>query len=88
MTGDKGPSFSPGTYVAADPERTIMPGELVLADLLEDGPVFRIYKAARPYAQGVPFRLVASNPAYDAIDVTEARQLVSIARVIFTAQPW
>jgi Peptidase S24-like len=86
MISANGTSYAPGTYVVCDPEAVILPGKYVLA-MLEgfDEPLFRIYKAAKPYSHGVPFALQALNPAYDLITVKDPARVQSVLRVIFTA---
>jgi SOS-response transcriptional repressor LexA len=86
MMSATGASFGPGTYIVADPQAVILPGKYVLVMLDGfDEPLFRIYKAAKPYAAGVPFALQALNAAYDLITVKDAGRVQSIQRVIYTA---
>ncbi len=85
MMSATGASFGPGAYIIADPEAIILPGKYVLV-VLEgfDEPLFRTYRAAKPYAPGVPFSLQALNAAYEPIAVKEASRVQSIHRVIYT----
>ncbi len=89
MVGAQGAaSFRPGTVLVVDREAVILPGHFVLADLPDlDEPLFRQYKAARPYQERTPFTLVALNPAYDSIDITSRTPCTIIGRVIWTASP-
>lgn len=86
MASKDGASFGPGTFLVADRDAPILPGKFVLA-MIEgfDEPLFRIYRAARPYAPGVAFALHALNPAYEPITVAGPSGLVHIHRVIYTA---
>lgn len=85
MTSATGASFGPGTHIVVDPGAVILPGKYVLAILDGfDEPLFRIYKAAKPYLPGVPFALQALNNAYDLITVKDAERVQSMARVIYT----
>ena len=86
MVSSAGASFGPGTYIVVDADAVILPGKYVLVVLKGfEEPLFRIYKAARPYENGVPFTLQSLNPAYDPILVKDASQVESIQRVIYTA---
>lgn len=89
MVAEKPPSFTPGTHLIADPERPIPPGKLVLVDHADyPEPLFRIYKASRPYVPGTPFRLEALNRAYEEIQVDDPGKLLSIARIISSVHNW
>lgn len=89
MIAERVLSFAPGTAIVADPERLIMPGDLVLADLQDyDHPLLRLYTASRPYAPGVAFELTAFNPSYKPIALSERDKVLGIARVISTTQRW
>ncbi|HET8726672.1 MAG TPA: LexA family transcriptional regulator [Alphaproteobacteria bacterium] len=86
MASKDGASFGPGTFLVADRDAPILPGKFVLAVLDGiDEPLFRIYRAARPYAAGVAFSLHALNPAYEPIVVADPAMLLHIHRVIYTA---
>lgn len=89
MVASDGPSFLPGTCLVIDPARPILPGDLVLADLQGfDEPLFRRYRAARPYARGVRFALEALNPAYEMIAVENPQDCLSVGRLIWTGHQW
>lgn len=89
MVASDGPSFRPGTCLLIDPDRTIMPGDFVLADLKDyELPLLRRYKAARSYAQGVRFTLEALNPAYETITVDSPKDCLKIGRLILTQQEY
>lgn len=86
MISAMGASFGPGTHIVVDPAAAILPGKYVLVMLQGfDEPLFRIYKAAKPYSPGVPFALHALNAAYDPIQVKDQTRVESIQRVIYTA---
>ena len=86
MVSNAGASFGAGTYIVVDPDAVILPGKYVLVVLKGfEEPLFRIYKAARPYEVGVHFTLQALNPAYDQISIKDPGQVESIQRVIYTA---
>lgn len=87
MVATSGPSYAPGACIVIDPQRQITPGDRVYAEIEGfDDPVVRKYVAARAYAPGVRFRLEAFNPAFEAIEVTDAAQVRVLARVIWAAQ--
>lgn len=87
MVAAAGPSYAPGACIVVDLQRQIKPGDRVYAEIEGfDDPVVRTYVAARPFAPGVPFRLEAFNPAFQAIDVSDPSQARVLARVIWAAQ--
>jgi hypothetical protein len=89
MTVDHKTSIAPGSVVVADPMRTINPGDLVLVDHQDyEHPLVRIYTATRPYARGVAFKLTAFNPAYEPVVVSNAGEVLGIARVISSTHLW
>jgi phage repressor protein C with HTH and peptisase S24 domain len=87
MVVASGPSYGPGTCIVLDPQRTILPGDVVLADIEGfGGPVIRKFVAARAFTPGLKFRLEAFNPAFEAIEIADPAELSAIARVIWIAQ--
>ena len=87
MVAASGLSFHPGACLIVDPERTIAPGDLVVADINGfDAPILRRYVGARPYSRAARFKLEAFNASFEPLEIADPDDVLFIGRVIWTGQ--
>jgi hypothetical protein len=87
MAGANGRSIPPGALIVIDPQATISPGRYVLAKPREkQGWMLRRYQAAFDFDATQPYLLVASNPSFEAIRVSDPSRWEIAGRAILIAE--
>jgi len=90
MVGRAGHSFPPGTVLLINRERTVRPGDFLLAQLGDaPAPVMRRLQSAMPIAPSeprYPFKLVALNPMAEPITVDADSDCEILGRVVSFTQ--
>lgn len=90
MLGGEGPQFYPGSDIVVDPERETGPGEYLLClPAGAQNPLARRLQSRFPYTPGAPrfpFKLVASSPFAETIEVHSAEDCAILGRIIYIGQ--
>lgn len=88
MIGSGAQSFPPGAYLVIDPDQEIKPNNFLMAQLKGwKDPVIRQLQSQRPTSRNAPqfpFKLIALNERFEAIECHSADDCEIIGRVVFT----